>query len=92
VQQLCIISKKWRQVDVFHNTFQSQKSHQAKPECTPAPLESQSASSTGSVTNHAISAHKVGMTLNTSVDNISITPSSRTESEIDVLLGLQRKL
>lgn len=31
------------------------------------------------------------MTLTTSADNIPLTPSSRTESEVDVLLGFKRK-
>lgn len=82
------------------NTFQSQIIHQAEPECSSAASESQSASSTGSVTDHAVSVHvsevtsslnKVGMTLNTSADDILISPSSgqkvpaeqTAESEVD---------
>lgn len=67
------------------NTFQSQIAHQAELECSSSPSESPSASSTGSVTDHGASVHvsevtsslnKVGMTLNTSADDILISPSS----------------
>lgn len=81
------------------NTFQSQTILQAEPECSSTPSESQSASRTGSVTDHAVSVHvsevtsslnNDGMTLNAS-DNILISPCSgqkfpseqTAESEVD---------
>lgn len=86
--------------DMYSTTMlQSQTIHQAEPECSSAPSESHSASSTGLVRDHAVSVsvsevtnslNDDGMTLNAS-DNILISPCSgqkvsseqTAESEVD---------